>query len=36
MMMMNDDDVDDYVDDDIHILPDDGGPKEACHNVDTK
>ena len=36
MMMMNDDDVDDYVDDDIHILPDDGGPKEACHNADTK
>ena len=33
-----DDYVDDhhYVDDDVHILPDDGGPKEACHNADTK
>ena len=26
----------DYADDDdVHIPPDDGGPKEACHNADT-
>ena len=27
----------DYADDDdVHIPPDDGGPKEACHNADTR
>ena len=25
----------DHVDDDVHIPPGDGGPKEACHNADT-
>ena len=32
----DDGDDDDYVDDDVHIPPGDGGPKEACHNADTK
>ena len=29
-------DDDDGEDDDVNILLDDGGPKEACHNADTK